>query len=174
MELGAVVCTPRQPRCADCPVRSHCLAYRDDLVDKLPRAARRAATISRRYAAFVFTRDDKVLVRQRPARAVNARLWEFPNAELANGDGEAARLAGEFAGPIQLERVHQLRHSITRYRIRLEVFHAELKGPGNRPLVTCKWKTQKQLKSLPFTGAHRKILDWLALHRLAVHSRLPN
>src|ERR1035437_6082269 len=39
MELGALVCTPRQPRCGVCPIAKHCVAYQEDRVDQLPGTA---------------------------------------------------------------------------------------------------------------------------------------
>jgi hypothetical protein len=52
----------------------------------------------------------------------------------------------------------RIRHSITRYRILLEAYHAEATGEMGGV-----WKTIPQLTRLPFTSAHRKILA--ALHK---------
>ena len=38
MELGATVCTPRQPACPACPLRTHCRALELGIVDRLPEA----------------------------------------------------------------------------------------------------------------------------------------
>jgi len=51
-----------------------------------------------------------------------------------------------------------VRYSITRYRITLETFHAEL-PPRARPAG--RWLRLGQMDALPFTGAHRKILNRL-------------
>ena len=82
MELGALVCTPRNPQCPFCPVRRLCAAFRENRVDSLPNLGRREPATARRFAAFILERDGKFLVRQRPAGEVNAHLWEFPNVEL--------------------------------------------------------------------------------------------
>ena len=96
MELGALVCTPRQPQCELCPIARRCVAYQEDRVDELPAFSRRLPATPRRFAAFVAQRGGRFLVRQRPEGVVNAHLWEFPNVELAPNDGDlhqAARLA---------------------------------------------------------------------------------
>jgi A/G-specific adenine glycosylase len=85
MELGALVCTPRNPQCPVCPVKKLCVAFRKNRVAELPNLGRRAATTARRFIAFVIERNGKFLVRQRPAGVVNAHLWEFPNVEVAAG-----------------------------------------------------------------------------------------
>jgi A/G-specific adenine glycosylase len=82
MELGALICTPRQPQCPVCPVKKLCVAFRENRVAELPNLGRRTATTARRFIAFVIERNGKFLVRQRPAGVVNAHLWEFPNVEI--------------------------------------------------------------------------------------------
>ena len=82
MELGALVCTPRQPQCPVCPVKKLCVAFRENRAAELPNLGKRTATTARRFIAFVIERNGKFLVRQRPAGVVNAHLWEFPNVEI--------------------------------------------------------------------------------------------
>jgi len=82
MELGALICTPRQPQCPVCPVKKLCVAFRENRVAELPNLGRRTATTARRFIAFVIERNGKYFVRQRPAGVVNAHLWEFPNVEI--------------------------------------------------------------------------------------------
>jgi A/G-specific adenine glycosylase len=82
MELGALICTPRQPQCPVCPVKKLCVAFRENRVAELPNLGRRTATTARRFITFVIERNGKFLVRQRPAGIVNAHLWEFPNIEI--------------------------------------------------------------------------------------------
>ncbi len=85
MELGALVCTPRNPQCRICPVNKLCGAFRDNRVEELPNVGKREKKTARRFVAFVVERKGKYLVRQRPAGTVNAHLWEFPNVEVAAG-----------------------------------------------------------------------------------------
>jgi len=82
MELGALVCTPRNPQCPICPVRKLCVAFRENRVEQLPNLGKRETATARRFVAFVAERNGRFLVRQRPAGVVNAHLWEFPNVEI--------------------------------------------------------------------------------------------
>ena len=84
MELGALVCTPRNPLCRICPVNKLCVAFRENRVEELPNLGKRETATARRFVAFVVERNGKFLVRQRPAGVVNAHLWEFPNVETTN------------------------------------------------------------------------------------------
>jgi A/G-specific adenine glycosylase len=53
MELGALVCTPRQPRCELCPLSKLCVARKQHRVDVLPNLAARPRTTHRRFLAFI-------------------------------------------------------------------------------------------------------------------------
>ena len=66
MELGALVCTPRNAQCLICPVKNLCVAFKENRVDELPNLGKRETATARRFIAFVAERDGKFLVRQRP------------------------------------------------------------------------------------------------------------
>lgn len=160
MELGALVCTPRQPHCADCPLARQCVALRTRRVDLLPERPPRPSVTLRRFAAFVVRRNGKHLVRQRPAGIVNGHLWEFPNIEVDAPDLDptdaARRLLG--AAPARIRLLFRLKHSITRYRIELDVYEADVAEQVRLdPKAGC-WRAAAQLRSLAFTAAHKKIL----------------
>jgi A/G-specific adenine glycosylase len=153
MELGALICTPRQTKCLLCPLQKMCFAFRENRVEEFPQLAPRAAATERHFKAFVARKEGRFLVRQRPAGMVNAHLWEFPNLEVGIEDQHATqfRLLNE-------KPVCRIRHSITRYRILLEAFHAEAVNYTHGV-----WKTVPELHKLPFTSAHKKILATVAL-----------
>ncbi|MGO8678514.1 MAG: A/G-specific adenine glycosylase [Limisphaerales bacterium] len=164
MELGALVCTPREPGCGLCPVSIGCVARRQGRVAELPQTARRPRTTARRFAAFVVRKRGRFLVRQRPPGVVNAHLWEFPNTELGPGIGGLRRAARDVLGiePASIEPLCTLRHSITRYRITLEAFFIEGQaGLGSPSATRGRWLNRSQLAPLPFASAHKKILHHL-------------
>ena len=159
MELGALICTPKQPRCAACPLRKQCVAFKTSRVESLPNLDKRAPATDRRFVAFLIRRDNEWLVQQRPAGVVNAHLWEFPNTEVGFETGDlaphAAKCAG--AGIATLERFTTVKHSITRYRISLEAYLVSTKTLP-RALASSKWRTLADLDALALTSAHRKVL----------------
>jgi len=207
MELGALICTPRSPNCSTCPVQKLCVARKENLQEQLPNLGKRQVAIERRFVAFVIERDSKFLVRQRPAGVVNAHLWEFPNIEVEAHLSSSRKLKTHgkqlnnrnstntqtlhFTEPrskakelgLKLAAAKPfatIKHSITRYRITLEAWHAKpaaINGatvsaparsrsagkstPDQKSVFLGEWRTLKQLHQLAFTSAHKKILTQL-------------
>jgi A/G-specific adenine glycosylase len=169
MELGARICTPRNPRCLLCPINKLCVAYRTNRVVALPNLGQRAAATARRFVAFVIGQNGKFLVRRRPAGVVNAHLWEFPNVEIhgrQTGAHDLFQSEFRFAAP-NFTPLATVKHSITRYRITLEAFVVR---PERIPAeIGGRWATTAQMQRLPFTSAHRKILRALIASNVHPH-----
>jgi A/G-specific adenine glycosylase len=157
MELGALVCTPRNPQCLICPVKKLCVAFKENRTEELPNFSKREAATARHFVAFVIERDGKFLVQQRPVGIVNAHLWEFPNFET-NGEKKDAQEIFDSAFNFKASKFQPLRtikHSITRYRMTLEAFHVRLKTSPKKPAGV--WLSPKEFDSLAFSSAHKKL-----------------
>jgi A/G-specific adenine glycosylase len=161
MELGAVICVPRQPRCEVCPLARLCVGRERGIAPQLPITGRRATPILRRVAMFVVRRGERVLVRQRPGSGVNAHFWELPQVELQNESPDLAREARAALGvePAGKRPLCELAHSVTRHRFRIEVFT----GERTRRLAGGRWFSPTQLRQAAFAGADRKVLTRLKL-----------
>ena len=161
MELGALVCTATNPLCPECPLRRYCVAFRQDGVDRLPNFNDRPQTTKRRFVAFVVRRSDQYLVRQRPAGIVNAHLWEFPNQELLNGNSDVSAAFRKLfrARGQHLKQLCSIKHTITRYRITLDVFQET----SRRKLAPSdgQWLKLPRMQALAFSSAHKHILKRL-------------
>jgi A/G-specific adenine glycosylase len=174
MELGALVCIPRNPQCGICPVKKLCVAFQENRVNALPNPGKRETTTARYFVAFVAERNGRFVVRQRPAGVVNAHLWEFPNYEILNGKFNPELTAENILGVETpgIEPFCTVKHSITRYRMTLEAFYVRLKKSPRKAAGV--WQTPAQMERLAFTAAQRKILHALVttkhLHRVVQSS----
>ncbi|MFZ3590968.1 A/G-specific adenine glycosylase [Bacillus sp. DJP31] len=84
MELGAIICKPTSPSCLLCPVREHCAAFIAGTQSELPVKTKKKSTKEIPIAVGVFVTDDnKILIHKRQDTGLLARLWEFPNLEVA-------------------------------------------------------------------------------------------
>ena len=157
MELGALVCTPRNPQCQICPVKKLCVAFAENRTEELPNLGKREAATARCFLAFAIKKNGKFLVQQRPADVINAHLWEFPNVEITGTKPDVKAVFKKLFGsqPAAIQPLCAVKHSITRYRITLESFLARLK---KAPMKTDGvWKTPLQMQMLAFSSAHKKL-----------------
>jgi A/G-specific adenine glycosylase len=156
MELGATVCLPVGPRCAECPLSSSCQGLRLGIPEEFPETQARPLTTARRFMAFIVEKNGLALVQQRPDRGINAGLWEFPNWEAPL----SAPLDSQTTHPYQITTAFAVvNHSITRYRIRLEAHRANLVDHST-PEST-RWHPIADLSTLPFSSAHAKLRERL-------------
>jgi A/G-specific adenine glycosylase len=129
MELGAVVCLPRAPRCGECPVATRCRAKREGLVDSLPPVAPRRATVRMRRAIALVSWRGRWLVERRQGALLDG-LWEPPGVELDPDDDPrvllGARLRGLGLAPRIADTGERLRHTITHRRIEVELWQGRL------------------------------------------------
>lgn len=157
MELGALVCTPRNPQCLACPVKKLCVAFAENRVDELPNLGKREAATARHFLAFAVECGGNFLVQQRPAGVVNAHLWEFPNVEITGTKPDAPAAFQKIFGvkPKVIQPLRTVKHSITRYRITLEAFFVSL---AKRPAKTNgRWLAPAEFDSIAFSSAHKKL-----------------
>lgn len=148
MELGATVCTPRQPNCNQCPVARACVARRQNAIDAIPAKSRAIEYVVKQIEVYLITRGPHYLVQQRPNDAVNAGFWEFPNSDSGS----------HYAIPKNTAPIATALHTITHFRIELKAYpiHHE-----HAQSSQSKWCTINELMKLPFTTGHRKLLKKL-------------
>ncbi|MEM1032701.1 MAG: A/G-specific adenine glycosylase [Myxococcota bacterium] len=124
MELGATVCTPRAPRCGDCPVADPCFARTHDAVARLPVVGKKKApaVVSWVAAVVLHPRSQRVVLAQRQAEGLFGGLWEPPMVEA--NDPAAARAALERLGApraTDLREVATVTHRLTHRRFEVTV-----------------------------------------------------
>jgi A/G-specific adenine glycosylase len=170
MELGATLCTPREPECAACPLRSGCAARR--------RVGRIEPSRTRGTSGFqnvvwplaVVRRHGKILLRRRAANGLLAGLWELPGGEIVKREGSRAALRrqlhlsnGQLPTP---RRIGELRHSITHRRIRAPVYVLDYPSATSirLPGSNWRWAARSRLAAFPMSSMTRKALHILELH----------
>ena len=87
MDLGATVCTPRNPSCVICPLVAGCEARKRGIAEDLPRRAPKAEKPTRRGLAFVLSRrDGAILLRKRPSSGLLGGMDEVPSSPWREGE----------------------------------------------------------------------------------------
>jgi A/G-specific adenine glycosylase len=128
MDLGATICTRRAPRCADCPVRATCVAWRSGRTAELPAA--RPARVQRIETAVLLlaVHRGRVLLERRPPRGIWGGLLSLPQFARPAALRAAAAALDPLAAPAALApRQHAFTHftlRFTPYRLRVTRIHA--------------------------------------------------
>ncbi len=170
MEHGALVCTPKNPKCPSCPVNADCRAFREGKQEAFPVKGARKKTVRVAAGALVWKRGADFFLHRRPAGAIMGGLWEFPEWKLAHGKEMSAREAhdltfdrarSEFGTEFDaFEPAGTIKRNYTHHLETLYVFTAE----GGEPSKDARgwpsaWVPAKKFSAYPFTSAHAKIAE---------------
>ena len=114
IELGATVCTPKNPKCSTCPAASVCAARQLGMTDRLPvRSKLRERRVEERCVLIIRT-PTGYAIRRRPDRGLLAGLFEFPSRECAADTDSATEFAEELGfGALSFRPFCECRHIFT-------------------------------------------------------------
>jgi A/G-specific adenine glycosylase len=170
MELGSLVCTPKQPQCPACPVRSLCQARARGLVAAIPPPKTRQIYEAIHEAAVVIRARGRVLLRQCGEAERWAGLWDFPRVPVGETNGATIDVVlpplieKEFGLAVTVEeKLLTIKHGVTRFRITLACYAAALQAGQSRRAAgrNLKWVPHRELAQLPLSTTGRKIADVL-------------
>jgi len=127
MDLGATVCTPRNPGCGLCPLAATCRAYAAGVQAALPRRAAKPLRPTRQGTVWIARRSDGAwLLELRPGRGLLGGMLGWPGSGWDNAGGPAPLTA-------DWQAVGAVRHTFTHFHLDLAVLRAEV-GPDATPL----------------------------------------
>lgn len=165
MELGETVCTPRSPRCGECPVARRCRARALRLTGSIPAPKRKPASVRMKIAAAILRdpRGRTLLVQDPGAHddVLFSRMWQFP-AVAVRRDAEAelaahlrATLNLDCTNGTSLEALRAARHGVTFRNITLLPFLARVAKLPSVPRTRI--IAFDRIAQLPISSATRKI-----------------
>jgi A/G-specific adenine glycosylase len=128
MDLGATLCTRRQPLCPQCPLNARCAARLAGRVHELPTPRARAARPTRGTIMLLARRQDgQVLLQRRPAHGVWGGLWTPPEFE-SRAAAEQFCNARLHHGQLEPDALPVLRHAFTHFELRITPLRASCQG----------------------------------------------
>ncbi len=167
MELGAVLCTPREPQCGACPLRAECRAYASGRPSAFPTPAPRKRPRPRSATCALLRnarRPSEVLLIQRPAKGLLGGLWEMPSIESEAPEELGCELRDRFGIVAKpgLE-VGQIRHLFTHVTLTLRVVEFEhhggrLRSGSGTATTRARWCGAGTREGLPFSTLMKKAL----------------
>ena len=136
MDLGATVCTPRNPACGICPWFDDCAARAQGLAAELPRKLAKKPKPRRHGLAFVARREDGAwLLEDRPQKGLLGGMLGWPGSEWIEAGEDTAPIAAQDQAPMSEAPVPdalwqpapvEVRHTFTHFHLHLQVWTATL------------------------------------------------
>jgi A/G-specific adenine glycosylase len=170
MDLGRTVCLPRNPVCAQCPVKKQCRAFAQQTQHLRPVKKPKAPLPTvRAAAALLRDAQARLLLVQRPPHGLLGGLWTLPGGECEPEESFADCLRRVLPAQFNLsikvnEELAGTRQTFTHFHLHLRAYDCtvvkgRLKLKDQRNFA---WATLSELPHYSFGKADRTILDALA------------
>ncbi len=166
MDLGATVCTPKNPACLLCPWRSHCQGYNLGKQSELPMRETRSPLPHKHIGVAVIWNDEwQILIDRRPQEGLLGGLWEFPGGKIEPGETVEDCVRREIKEEIGIDievgdRLIEVEHAYTHFKVTLHVCQCQYLS-GEPQAIGCeevRWVDINQLDDFPFPKANEKII----------------
>ena len=168
MELGALVCLPKKPLCARCPLAEDCQANHLGQQESLPQRKEKAPLPHLQVTAAVILKGGQVLIAKRPPGGLLGGLWEFPGGKQEENETLQETLVREIMEELDLEveigallGIYQ--HAYTHYKITLHAFFCQLASEDLHLNyhTESSWVPLEELQKYPMGKIDRLIADQL-------------
>ena len=180
MELGATVCLPRGPRCADCPVSATCEARATGRPEAYPTPSRAASSVKEIHVRVALERNGRWLLRRNGPGEKPAGMFEFPRVPSPERTAHSAQRTAhdrtrevvELRAAIRrdldlrvtdLRRLGEFRHQILSRSITVTAFVGRTAGPAPRALGggSFRWLAADEWRRVPLSAAALRMIGLL-------------
>lgn len=164
MEVGALLCTPRAPRCGECPLSDACGAWRHDVVEEYPLRGPSAPLPEVEVAFALVERKGRVLAVRRGKKGLLAGLWALPGGEVRSSEGPRETLGRHLADfGLSLKEIREIDSRRKAFSSRVwdaRVYRCDVEGPTSQ-LEHARWFSEDDREKVPFVPFQRELLDQL-------------
>lgn len=131
MELGALICLPKNPDCVICPLVDGCLAHELGIQESRPVRKEKTTLPHLRVTAAVIQEGSKVLLAKRPPDGLLGGMWEYPGGKQEENETLVETLHREIWEELNLEiQVGELlgvyNNAYTHYKVTLHAYRCSL------------------------------------------------
>lgn len=152
MELGATVCTPKSPRCCHCPLKSHCLSYKNNSQSEVPPPKKQTPKKHLHHYAVVLENGNELAFEQRSNKGLWAGMWQVPTIE-SSIELSTSEVAKELDISQELKSIGSFTHVLTHRTIFFKVFCCK-----SEKECRFNWCSGETIDELPLASAQRKVL----------------
>ncbi|MGB3199706.1 MAG: A/G-specific adenine glycosylase, partial [Nodosilinea sp.] len=169
MDLGATLCTRRNPECDRCPWQVHCQAYNRNIQSELPMSEPKGPLPHKQIGVAVIWNDQQqILIDRRKQSGLLGGLWEFPGGKIEPGETIEACIAREILEELGIEiavgdRLCTITHAYSHFKVTLNVHHCTHLSGEPQP-IECdevRWVGLDAIEEFPFPKANIHIINAL-------------
>lgn len=162
MELGALICKPKNPQCSQCPVIDFCKAKKENTIAKFPVKKKKKPPKHMPVAVGLIHSQNQFLICQRQETGIFHKLWCFPFIEYSELPENTLKeyLKSRLALDIVPENmIGTVKHTLTHRQMEMAVFWCNLKQPLE--VKNGHWIHLDQETPYSIPIAHQKIINFL-------------
>ena len=152
MEFGATVCSPKKPKCNECPVRSMCNAFKEGTQLKVPKPKPAQKKQVEFHYAMLIEQDGQLAVEHRGESGLWSGMWQAPTIESTK-KLTRKEICGHFNIESGFQKLDTFSHTLSHKSIEFHVYEGD-----STSCSSLKWHDLNKLSDLPFANAQRKVL----------------
>ncbi|HLS34968.1 MAG TPA: A/G-specific adenine glycosylase [Bacillota bacterium] len=164
MELGALICKPKNPICEDCPLQSYCKAKKENIQEELPVKTRPKKQRTIPYVALLIqNKAGEFLIEQRPSEGLLANMWQFPMVPITEIGYEhiSSWFLAEYGIEIELsDNITNIKHVFSHLIWKVDVFMAKTEDDFAET-ERAKFVPKQYLEEYPFPVPHLKMKEFI-------------
>lgn len=155
MDLGATICTPRKPKCDECPVNSLCQARASDTENILPVNIKNTSKRDIYYITAILRKDDQYFVIKNDEGLLQ-NLYGFVQYEVESPISFEEAFYDEYGHNIRLyDYCKEIKHVFSHRIWHMNVYLGEITDSVSKEHLY----SEEELELLPMSTAHRKVYD---------------
>ena len=166
MEIGALICLPKNPQCHKCPIKLFCKAFKTRNPNIYPISTKQKTKPHFDVVVGIIWRNGKIFIQKRSNDKMLGGLWEFPGGKVKKGELRKDALKRELKEeckiiPFLLKKVGFINHSYSHFSITLHCYHCFEQGSKVKTFLQSKWISPNEIESFSFPKANHKIFKLL-------------
>ncbi|SVD86275.1 uncharacterized protein METZ01_LOCUS439129, partial [marine metagenome] len=157
MDIGALICTKASPSCKACPLNENCLAFKANLINKIPYKKKTTKKPLKTVHWLVPQNSDgEVLLEKRKKGGIWEGLWSFIESKDKNMLEKECQLRFK-DNYIKLKKLKKIKHSFSHYRLEAIPYSTEI-NMGNKYKNT-KWVSLRNMDSFGMPAPIKKLIQ---------------
>ena len=164
MELGAMLCKPKRPKCIVCPLQTVCKAAAVGDPARYPGKIKKAIQPHYITVGGLIWRKNRFYVQKRDEGSMLGGLWEFPGGKVRKDESLEVALKTRIKEkldltPVILKKIGSVHHSYSHFSITFHGYHCKENGKYLKSKSEYKWIIPQEINTLAFPTASHKIFN---------------